>query len=407
MNSPPRPRQPPTEISDLQRLRAALEAVERSGWRSPSGCASALQIGFESWLERDYLRYRSETNLLLRRLAVALGVLFYSIYIAHDWLGSQHYTNQPLLFWLMLFVAPSNALLVACSFRRGAWRYIQSVALLVAVANTVGMVVVSVVGARNGLHAPHELLLIQLFYDFFLLGLPWVQATVLALLTALAAPFALWLAGSRGIDLFDYGFFLAVAAVLGAIACYLQERAQRLAWLRQQLLRQLSEHDPLTGICNHRAWYERCDAILRQAQREQQPVAVLAVDVDHFKQFNDRHGHLAGDDCLRRVAQALAGFARRPLDVVGRLGGEEFALFLYGVDAATAEQHAEAVRLAIRTLQPLPEVRVTTSVGVASAMASQLSSTETLVARADTALYRAKTSGRDRVCLWSEAEPPA
>lgn len=391
---------PPSDVSDLQRLRGALESAERSDWRRQSGRSTPLQIVFESWLERDYLRYRADTNLLLQRLAVALGTVFYTIYIGYDWLGPQRYADSQLLWLLLVFAVPTNTALFCATLVREPWRYTQKLALVAAIANTAGMILVSVLGTLRGLPVPHELLLVQLLYDFFFLGLPWMQATVIAGLTVVVAPFSLWIAGRSGPSLFDYAFFLAVPAVLAAVACYLQERTQRLGWLRAQLLRQLSEHDPLTGIYNHRAWYERTETVLRQAQRERRDVAVLAVDVDHFKRFNDSHGHLAGDDCLRQVAKSLQSLARRPLDVVGRIGGEEFAIFLYGVTPESARNRAESVRDALRALMPLPGVRVTGSVGVAYAGSDDALTAEVLVGRADTALYRAKAEGRDRVAVW-------
>lgn len=390
-----------SEVGDLQRLRAALESAERKEWRRPSGQGSPLQIGFESWLERDFLRYRAENSLMLQRLAVALGVLFYSVYIGYDALYPQRYWHSNLLPVLLLFAVPTNTALFAATFLREPWPLTQRLALAAAIANSVGMVLVSVLGTMRGLPVPFELLLVQLLYDFFLLGLPWMQATLVATLTVVVASFSLWVAGRTGVSLFDYSFFLAVLSILGSIACYLQERSQRLAWLRAQLLRQISEHDPLTGIYNHRAWYERSDTVLRQAQRERCGVAVLAVDVDHFKKFNDSHGHLAGDDCLRQVAQTLQGLARRPLDVVGRIGGEEFAIFLYGVTPESARDRAENVRDAVRSLSPLPGTRVTTSVGLAFSDIRELVTPEVLVGRADSALYRAKAEGRDRVVAWT------
>ena len=390
----------PTEISELQRLRGALDAAERSDWRRQSDKATPLQIHFESRLEQDYLRYRAETTLLLQRVAVALGVVFYTVYIGYDWLGPRRYADGQLLWLMMLFAVPTNGALFCATLLREPWRHTQKLALVAAVGNTAGMILVSVLGTLRGLPVPHELLLVQLLYDFFFLGLPWMQATLIAGLTVVLAPFSLWIAGRSGASLFDYTFFLAVPAVLAAIACYLQERTQRLGWLRAQLLRQLSEHDPLTGICNHRAWYERSDAVLRQAQREGRGVAVLAVDVDHFKAFNDSHGHLAGDDCLRQVARSLQALARRPLDVVGRLGGEEFAIFLYGATPESSLTRAESVRDALRALAPLPGVRVTASVGVACSAGDSAPAVEVLVGRADKALYRAKAEGRDRVQVW-------
>jgi diguanylate cyclase (GGDEF)-like protein len=124
------------------------------------------------------------------------------------------------------------------------------------------------------------------------------------------------------------------------------------------------------------------------------------LDVDHFKMFNDRFGHLAGDECLRRVAAAVAGTVLRPGDVVGRYGGEEFCMVLPDTMAAGAVHIAEQARLAIQALG-IPAARdgdvVTASLGVATRLADSGLSHEGLLALADQALYSAKKSGRNRV----------
>jgi diguanylate cyclase (GGDEF)-like protein len=131
---------------------------------------------------------------------------------------------------------------------------------------------------------------------------------------------------------------------------------------------------------------------------------VLMVDVDHFKKYNDRYGHPAGDECLRQVAQVLMDKLRRPVDLVARYGGEEFIAVLPQSDEAYAMAVAERVRQAVEALQLRHEgsssaLVLTVSVGVASGTALFGQAPESLVARADQALYLAKREGRNRVSL--------
>jgi diguanylate cyclase (GGDEF)-like protein len=136
-------------------------------------------------------------------------------------------------------------------------------------------------------------------------------------------------------------------------------------------------------------------------RRDSRPLACILVDIDFFKLFNDREGHQAGDECLRRVATALDGVVRRAGDFFARYGGEEFVALLPGTDAAGAEEVAGRMRDAVRALAiahpASAEGRVTVSAGIAVVVPDSTRAAAQLVAAADEALYRAKANGRDRV----------
>ena len=164
-------------------------------------------------------------------------------------------------------------------------------------------------------------------------------------------------------------------------------------------LREAATRDPLTGLLNARAYREGSEQALAQAQRAGQPRAVLFVDLDHFKAVNDCHGHAAGDEVLRRVAGQLRSRVRRS-DFVGRIGGEEFSLFLPGASLSDALRVAEQLRSGIEALAidigDGKTLRVTASIGVAGADRPGDSVGE-LHRHADAAMYRAKAAGRNRV----------
>lgn len=170
--------------------------------------------------------------------------------------------------------------------------------------------------------------------------------------------------------------------------------------LRDQL-RDQSIRDPLTGLFNRRYMLETCRREFSRAARARQPVSVLSIDVDHFKKFNDNHGHDAGDTVLREVGNCLEGVFRNE-DVACRFGGEEFVVVLPGASIEIGAKRAEELRVKIEALsvryleKNLP--RVTISVGVA-AFPEAGDNSQSVLKAADDALYRAKESGRNRVEL--------
>lgn len=174
-----------------------------------------------------------------------------------------------------------------------------------------------------------------------------------------------------------------------------------------QALETLAITDGLTGLYNHRHFQESWDRELRRAQRDQKPVGLLMLDLDHFKDYNDRYGHTAGDEALRSVAECLRR-SLRTYDLAFRYGGEELAAILPGCDREAACRVAEAVRAALRRLprsveRPRP---LTVSIGVAAFPGDGTKARE-ILDRADAALYVAKAEGRDRVVAFRvEATPP-
>lgn len=177
----------------------------------------------------------------------------------------------------------------------------------------------------------------------------------------------------------------------------------------QLQLEQLASRDPLTGLANRRAFDERLEQEWQRGRRAGGALAMVMLDVDHFKTYNDNCGHPEGDTCLRSVSSVLAGVAARTGDLAARYGGEEFVLVLPGTNEAGARAVAERVRVAIEALgiaHPASSAApvVTVSVGVAVANAWHTRAAD-LVARADAALYRAKKLGRNRVEVDLDLEP--
>jgi diguanylate cyclase (GGDEF)-like protein len=199
-------------------------------------------------------------------------------------------------------------------------------------------------------------------------------------------------------------FAMLAQQVAGAVQLALVNRALQEA---NRALQRLSMVDGLTGVANRRTFDETLALEWRRAVRSGDSLALLLLDIDCFKAYNDAYGHLQGDAVLRRVAEALRDTVHRAGDLVARYGGEEFAAVLPRLDPAAAHRLAELAReriakLAIPHARSLAGDRLTVSVGVAAAVPAAGGAAAELVAAADRALYRAKAEGRDRVA----AEPP-
>lgn len=175
-------------------------------------------------------------------------------------------------------------------------------------------------------------------------------------------------------------------------------------------LRKLNNLDGLTGIANRRHHEETLAREWRRCQRNNSPLSVIMVDIDHFKNYNDHYGHVAGDQCLREVAQALQKGMRRISDSLARYGGEEFVCLLPDCNAKSAHDVAKLVNLKIQSLA-IPHATsqvapiLTVSQGVASMIPSRVNQAGELIRMADQALYQAKLSGRNRIVALSDSNP--
>ena len=184
--------------------------------------------------------------------------------------------------------------------------------------------------------------------------------------------------------------------VRARVRVHLSQKLRADQWRHQALV------DGLTGVYNRRHFDERFHQEWRRAQREGSTLTLLLADVDHFKSFNDRHGHQAGDECLRRVARQLHAGLRRPADLIARSGGEEFACILPRTGAEGALHLARGLEQGVRALAiahpDAPRGVVTVSLGLAAASPKPGDDGAELFKHADAQLYRAKQEGRARAC---------
>jgi len=309
-----------------------------------------------------------------------------------------------------------GVLLPAClSMLMAAWspqfasRYLRTAffgSMIVAVASSALVAQAVAEGGESAL----AFLTTYVFATFFLTGLLFLDALLVATLGVLTFVVAGSYHGLPLDQLVYDSMLIALVSGVGTFIAYGVEESNRRFFLERGRLGDLAERDGLTGLRNRRAFDEHLMRVWQQSLRDRSSLAVVMIDLDHFKRYNDTYGHQAGDACLRHVAQIVQQFSRRPLDVAARYGGEELAIVLYQVTnehaSAVAEQLRASVEAARLEHREAPtRGQVTVSVGVAWLEATLDVAPDEAVKLADQALYAAKLGGRNLVNVVGRDEP--
>jgi diguanylate cyclase (GGDEF)-like protein len=259
-------------------------------------------------------------------------------------------------------------------------------------------------------HGQPEMLIvlpITFIGPFFFLGLPLRTSMLCCLTTGASYMICAGQLGLPGSLAVRSDLLLLGSAAACIVAVWNLEKTSRLSFLEGRLLAEMAQRDPLTGTRNRRVFDEHLERLWQHAIDNERSIALLLIDIDHFKAYNDHYGHQAGDQTLRRVAQAAQKFISRPLDILTRYGGEEFTAILYDVDADYAWRVAEQIRLAVSDMAidhraSRSASKVTISVGVAAIQPRATRTPSGALQLADQALYEAKVQGRNRVELMDD-----
>jgi len=224
----------------------------------------------------------------------------------------------------------------------------------------------------------------------------WLETWDFSIAMALCAlgPMPMLLLRTDGMHVVQYLVYMMITVSLAAVLRAFMARTLFEQYRLERRLREKANTDDLTGLLQRNRFLELARLALCDICRQQRAVCMLFLDADHFKQLNDDHGHAAGDAALVALAATLRA-QTRPTDLIGRIGGEEFALLLPGLDLQQACQRAEQLRLAVHAIQR-PDGALTVSIGIAEC-SHPGETVETLLARADQAMRQAKNNGRDRI----------
>jgi diguanylate cyclase (GGDEF)-like protein len=375
--------------------------------------ARQLQAGFP-WLafcpdlESEFRCAHFEEKLVHTRVNLCLAVVIAMAFSVMDSILLSPELNRVPSMIHMLIIIPTLLIGLASSFAPQRHRIYPPLAMIASTMLGLGVAAIQIVAMRGGMPILFPGLMLTVIFIYLMAGLIFIHAVtvnVIVLFGYLAVSTALQLPGRE----FAYDALALVAANLFcASVVYLHEKTSRMRFLEACLLREMVARDGLTGIQNRRMFDQHILRVWQQSVRAEQRVALLLVDIDCFKDYNDRYGHQAGDECLRAVAVTLSQCARRPLDFVARYGGEEFAVVLYEASREYVAEVLTRIQRSIAELNipheaSLVASRLTVSIGAAFILPSSSRTHEGLIQLADEALYSAKEQGRNRVVVM-EAE---
>ena len=281
---------------------------------------------------------------------------------------------------------------------------ILGIVFVTALVAGLGIVAIFMINYHLASYIRYESLILTTAVVYFVTGLLFRMNITCCGLVMVAYFVASLISGVAVPVIVSSGLFLMLMNMIGAGGTYIIERAIRSNYLHRKILKDMAEHDGLTGIYNRHTFNENYGRLLRQALRDHKAVAVIMIDVDYFKLYNDTHGHLAGDRCLIQIAAALLRYERRPLDIVARFGGEEFVVVLYDTDENHVREASDQIRTDIADLRiehGSSDVgpHVTVSVGSAIMLPGSAMEPHELIRLADEALYSAKGLGRNRIVI--------
>ena len=396
----------------------------QSSRSSTTGLTEAGSIDSETEREVERLRFTPETesefqsyfiqrSLPRARWATAIYLALVAVVTAINMRGTMIPFGQSLLepiYLLRLGVAcPALVVILAATVIPELQRHYQWIASTAVIVTGISVMLISGFAAAEGLPQFQMGDVLVVVYATLFLGLLFRGVLVVA--TALLISFiaiGLYL-GVSSEHLIFAGSVVFATTLMSVLSALRMERLLRANFIENRLLNDIAERDGLTGLYNRRMFDNLTNRLWLQAQRNQESLQIILVDIDHFKPYNDLYGHQAGDNCIRRVATIIARATKRPFDFCARYGGEEFALVLYAPSGSDSTALAEQIRRETMALN-IPHAHsdaagiLTVSIGSATAEPDTKRSLAGLIQSADEALYRAKQLGRNRVLHVDSAE---
>lgn len=405
-------------------------------WEDESRVISALLAGrrygldfADKFIEGKFREEMRGRGISVVRENCWLVIVFYLVVglITHtelNLLAAPQYLKHDLAVWWGVYLVEGLVVagLITCVFwrRLDAWYSVYLPAVAVVGLSAITVATAAFDSPYFNQHSSYVIMLV-LMIIYGVANLRVVQALAVGVIGGVLS-LALILGFGLHHDWALFGQYFGMANLVGLGVCYVLERRDRVMFLQGRLLElekhqlnvlsqrldQLSREDALTGLANRRHFNEVLQREWDRARREQTAMSLVFVDVDHFKPFNDTHGHLDGDRALAAIGAALRQTIRRSGDLAARYGGEEFVLLLPNTTADGAREVARQVLAAVDQLN-IPHrastvaPHVTASIGVATMVPQQDRTPSHLIAGADTAVYTAKAAGRHRIMVFAES----
>jgi diguanylate cyclase (GGDEF)-like protein len=395
--------------------------TSRSG---PSGLTDTGSIDTKTGLEIERLRFAPEAeaefatyfiqrSLARARWATAIYLALVAVVTAINMRGSMAplgETFQQPIYLLRLGVAcPALVLILAATVIPELQRHYQWITATAVIVTGMSVMAISGIAAAAGRPEFQMGDVLVVVYATLFLGLLARQVMLVASALMLSFIGIGWYLGVSTEHLIFASSVVFATTLMSVLSALRMERLLRANFIENRLLNDIAERDGLSGLYNRRMFDNLTTRLWLQAQRNQDALQVILVDIDQFKAYNDLYGHQAGDTCIRRVASIIARAAKRPFDFCARYGGEEFALVLYAPSGNDPTAVPEQIRRDIMALD-IPHANadgtrmLTVSIGSATAQSNTKRSLAGLIQTADEALYRAKKLGRNRVLHVDSAE---
>jgi len=380
-----------------------------------------LIICFPGKLEDLFQKYYFLKSINRIRIMLIFGILVYCFFGIADYILFPEMYHELWGLRALTIISISPAIFFIFTGRNHSLVYfVYSVVAVTAGLSIVGMMSMILPDEAQIYYAG---IFLVIFFLYTLSGIPFIytsiSSTVIITLYFLIDLFFLH-SGSK--YLISNMFFLASANLMGLIGGYILEYYIRKDFLLSlkiyldkkdlenlnEKLRHLSNYDELTGLANRRKLKEFFERELKRAVREKFPVSVLMIDIDYFKAYNDYYGHIKGDHILKEIGRIINSHARRPTDIAGRWGGEEFIIVLSNVNKKQAldlakSLHRDILRRKIKHSFS-PSGKLTVSIGGYTEIPDNTRTMDELINKADKALYKAKSLGRNRVVVYNGSE---
>lgn len=358
-------------------------------------------LQFEPGLEAEYRAYYWSRYLGRTRAVLAAGAVLFALFALKDLRTLPEEVWQITAGIRLLLIVPCILMVIALSYVQALRLWMEALIVGGVFIAMAGLSAAILISASLGSPLPYEGLILVIVFTLFLSGLRFHKASLSTVATVIGYIAAGMVIGMPTAVLLQQAYYLISIMLIGMAGAYSLELSMRASFLSENVARSRSLRDPLTLLYNRRAAMDHLDRSWALACRERQPLAMLLIDVDHFKRFNDLYGHVPGDGCLTEVAMILQDRVRRPMDIVARYGGEEFLAVVYGISERNLVRFCENLRRSVEKLgiphaENPPHLGVTVSIGAAWTVPMPGSTIASTLEEADRALYRAKAKGRNR-----------
>jgi diguanylate cyclase (GGDEF)-like protein len=365
---------------------------------------SAPDLRFVPPLEAEYAAWHVQRVHLRVKVYFTINVVLALLFSAEQMYRTGIGDAATLVHLTAL--VPCTIAMAWLAWSRNYERFYLPVASVLAPIFSALIAVLATRGISQGRDEQLAALTVSLIGIFFFTGLRFRES-----LLTVAVMLPVFLAAAVGFGLTRAAtlksmVILVLTSIISTIVYRDVEKSHRTSFLESALIMDLVARDGLSGLMNRRTFDEHLLRVWQQALRDRRSIAVLMIDIDHFKRYNDAFGHQGGDMALRGVAQAIQEFARRPWDLAARFGGEEFAVVLYDLPLIQVQDVAERIRLRVQDLRinwrdagAAAEQPLSVSIGVGLVLPTMGRSPQGAIQLADQALYEAKHAGRNRVVV--------